>query len=111
MLDLRNTRRDIRARFSNTSNNVKPSHNSPQAVFLTDMVTTCAERFFTADGKLVSVEESTEEFPARRDFVAVQSLSFSDEIDGAGCWHRASETVDALFLEIRDEFCVVRDDC
>ena len=59
----------IRLAFCNTSNDIHPRYNSPQAIFLANMVATRAERFFPADREFLGVEECAEEFPSRRHLI------------------------------------------
>lgn len=98
------------ALLANTGQDVQPCNDSPKTVLLTDVVATGAEALLTADVHLVRVEKTTEEFPACRNLVALNTLLLGNEIDRARGGHASCETVDALLLEVWNELSVVRDD-
>ena len=96
--------------FCDPGDDVQPGHDGPQAVFFADVVAPRAEAFFAADRHFLGVEEVAEEFPAGGDLVVLKALFFGDEVDGSRSGHAASETVDALLLEIGNQLGVVCDD-
>lgn len=110
LLDLLDRRSGAGVLDTQGGNNVEPGDDSPQTVLLTDVVTASTEALLTADGQLLGVKESTEELPASGDLVAVETLSLGDKVDGARSGHRASEAVDAVLLEVRNELGVVGND-
>ncbi len=97
--------------FRHTGNDIQPCNHSPKAIFLADVVGACTERFFPTNGHFLGVKKIAEELPAGGDFVDIQALLFSDEIDGARGGHATREAVDALITEIGNQFGVMCDDC
>ena len=109
-LDRGNARCFVGLLLGDAGDDIQPCDDSPDTVLLTDVVGAGTEALFTADGHLLVVEEVAEEFPACRDFVALQALGLGDAVHGAGGGHRAGEAVNAVLLEPGDKLCVVSDD-
>ena len=96
--------------LGNTGDDVQPGNNSPDTVLLADVVAASSETLLATDGDLLVVEQVAEELPASGDLVALQALSLSDTVNGAGGGHGAGKTVDTLLLEPGDQLGVVGND-
>lgn len=110
LLDLLDRGSDIGVLDTDTGNDVEPSNDSPQAILLTDVVTTSSKTLLTADRKLLGVKEGAEELPAGRHLVAVEALGLGNEINGTAGRHGTSKAVDTVLLEVGDEVSIVGDD-
>src|SRR5438876_2531714 len=93
----------------NTSNNVQPRDDSPETVFLTDVVAPRPKALLSTDGHPVRVKQRAEELPSRRNFVANEPLFLRHKIDSSRSGHAACETIDTLILEVRDQLRMVSD--
>ena len=81
---------------------VEPSDDAQRPSFSRMWSDPVPKDSFTADVHLARVEEAAEEFPARRHFVALETLFFGDQVDGARRGHGAREAMDAMGCEVRD---------
>lgn len=68
------------------------------------------EGFLTADGKFICVEQVTEEFPSRGNFIDFQFEFLCDQVQGTTGWHTPCQSQDSGFLEIGNCLCVMGDD-
>ncbi|KAH3676612.1 hypothetical protein OGATHE_001101 [Ogataea polymorpha] len=89
---------------------VQPGHNGPQSVLLSDVVRASTERFFSADGQFLGVEKRTEKLPSGRHLVDIQALGLGNKVECSRGRHRSRQAVDAVFLEVWDALCVLRND-
>src|SRR4051812_16030253 len=74
------------------------------------MVAASSEALLTTDVHLVRVEKTTEELPASRHLVVLNTLLLRDKVDRTRSRHASCKTVDALLLEVWDELGMVCND-